>query len=61
MERNFVYRYLCPWCGKGEALSDGNAKVTISLQCPKCGRIYIVDMDNGKTERSSARRRNRRK
>lgn len=54
---NFNRHFPCPWCKKGEALADGKGKVTISLVCPKCERVYLVDLDTGKTERSTACRR----
>ena len=47
----------CPWCGKGETLSDGRSKVTISNQCPKCGRVYLADLDTLKTMRFKPQRR----
>lgn len=48
---------ICPWCGKGETLADGTAKVTISVQCSKCGRVYTGDLDTMKTEKSTAQKR----
>lgn len=54
---NFTRHLLCPWCKKGEALVDGRAKVTISVQCSKCGRIFTGDLDTLRTEKSNACRR----
>lgn len=55
--REMSYQYPCPWCGKGETLADGRGKVTISVQCRKCGNTYLIDLDSTKTERTSPRRR----
>lgn len=54
---NFTRHLLCPWCKKGETLADGKAKVTISVQCPKCGRFFLGDLDTLKTEKTKACRR----
>lgn len=48
---------ICPWCGKGETLADGTAKVSISVKCAKCGRVYTGDLDKMKTERGAAQKR----
>ena len=50
----FSREFLCPWCGKGKFLADGKGKVTVSVQCPKCGRCYTGDLDTLKTERAAA-------
>lgn len=57
----FFVHLLCPWCHKGEVLSDGKAKITISVCCPICGRYYTGDLDAIKTERSAACKRQGRK
>lgn len=46
--------FLCPWCSKGKFLADGKGKVTVSIQCPKCGRYFVGDLDTSKTERTAA-------
>ena len=51
------YHLLCPWCSKGETLSDGRAKVTISVQCRKCGNTYLADLDTLMTEKAKQQRR----
>ncbi len=33
METIFQYRLACPWCAKGEVLSNTSEKVIISVQC----------------------------
>lgn len=53
----FTRHLLCPWCKKGEALADVKAKATISVQCPKCGKIFSGDLDTLKTEKAKACRR----
>lgn len=51
------YHLWCPWCGRGETLSDGRGKVTISVQCEKCHHPYLADLDSMKTERTKPQRR----
>ena len=53
----FKYHHVCPWCKKGEVLSDARGKIVLSVQCPKCGHIFIADMDNLTTDRASAQKR----
>lgn len=48
---------ICPWCGGSEILADRRVKVTISVQCAKCRKIYKVDLDSLKTEKSKAQKR----
>lgn len=55
--RKFYIHHVCPWCNKGEVLADGKGKITLSVQCPKCGRFFTADMDKLKTERATAQRR----
>ncbi len=55
--REMSYHLLCPWCSRGETLSDGRAKVTISVQCKKCGNTYIADLDTLMTKKSAPQRR----
>nr|DAM63228.1 MAG TPA: PROTEIN/RNA Complex.7A [Caudoviricetes sp.] len=57
MNNKFTRCLKCPWCNKGEALADGKAKVTISVQCGKCGRVFFGDLYTLKTERGVAQRR----
>lgn len=51
------YHLKCPWCDKGETLSDGRGKITISVQCGKCNNTYLADLDTLKTMRSKSQRR----
>lgn len=53
----FKYHHVCPWCKKGEVLSDARGKITLSIQCPKCGHIFTADMDRLTTDRSTAQKR----
>lgn len=48
----------CPYgyC-KGETLSDGRAKVSISIVCSKCGGVYIADLDSMQTYRAKPQKR----
>ncbi len=55
--QQFSRHLVCPWCHKGEVLADTKAKAQVSAQCPKCMKFFIGDLDNLKTERSSACRR----
>lgn len=54
MAQRFAKSYNCPWCAKGEVLAYGNGPVAISVQCSnvKCKRIFTIDLDTGKVERS---------
>lgn len=56
-DKTFKYHLHCPWCRKGETLADGRAKVTISVHCEKCNRIYHADLDSMTTERASPQKR----
>ena len=47
----------CPWCNKGETLSDGRGKVTISVRCEKCHNFYIADLDLITTMRGNSVKR----
>ena len=47
----------CPWCGGSEILVDHRIKVTISVQCAKCRKIYKAYLDLLKTEKSKAQKR----
>lgn len=53
----FTRHLICPWCQKGEVLSDGKAKITLSVECPKCHRFFTGSMDSLKAERSVACKR----
>lgn len=57
MEKQFNRKMICPWCGHGETMADGRAKVTISVQCAKCKRVYWGDLDTLRTERGTAQKR----
>lgn len=57
MAYNFFRHLKCPWCGKGEILADGRAKITISVQCPRCGKVFYGDLDTLATEKGKAYRR----
>ena len=57
MNSRFNRHIICPWCGRGEVLADGKAKVTVSAQCPKCGRVFYGDLDTLKTEKGKACKR----
>lgn len=62
MAGNGFYRHLkCPWCHDGEVLADGKAKVSVSVQCPKCSKIFVGSLDSLITERSKACKRQGRK
>ena len=52
---------ICPWCGGSEVLADHRTKVTISVQCAKCRKIYKADLDTLKTEKSKAQKRLKRR
>ena len=40
METIFQHRLACPWCTKGEVLSNTSEKVIISVQCSRCRRVF---------------------
>ena len=43
METIFQHRLACPWCTKGEVLSNTSEKVIISVQCSRCRRVFWAD------------------
>jgi ribosomal protein L31 len=47
----------CPWCHGSEIIADRKVKASISVQCSKCHKFYIGDLDTLKTERSNACKR----
>ena len=51
------YCPVVPWCGGSEILVDHRTKVTISVQCAKCRKIYKAYLDLLKTEKSKAQKR----
>ncbi|MBQ3756420.1 MAG: hypothetical protein II873_04830 [Oscillospiraceae bacterium] len=51
------YHLKCPCCRKGETLSDGRAKVTLSVRCEKCHQFYLADLDSLITRRALPQRR----
>lgn len=53
----FRERATCPWCEKGEVLADRRAKVTISTRCPKCNRVFWVDLETLHTEKAMPQKR----
>lgn len=61
MNSTFHRHLICPWCQKGEVLADGQAKISLSIECPKCHRFFIGSMDTLKAERSAACKRTGRK
>ena len=52
--KEFNRQLICPWCFKGEGLTNRQADVYISVQCPKCKRIFLGDLKNLNTLKSSA-------
>ncbi len=61
MAKEMKYHLICPYCHRGELLSDGKAPITLSARCPVCGGFYRCDMENLKTEKSKAQRRQSRR
>lgn len=52
--KEFKRQLICPWCFKGKILTNRQADVNISVQCPKCKRIFLGDLNNLNTSKSSA-------
>ena len=51
MCHTFAHRLVCPWCEKGEVLSNASQQVVISVRCP-CGfHVFLADLLGLKTER----------
>ena len=44
-------RLNCPFCGRGEILTDRVAKVSISTVCPICNNLYFANLYSLKTYR----------
>ena len=57
METIFQHRLSCPWCAKGEVLSNTSEKVIISVQCSRCRRVFWADLHTLKTARAQPQRR----
>ena len=57
MEHIFQYRLACPWCTKGEVLSNTSERVVISVQCSRCRHIFWADLHTLKTTRAQPLRR----
>lgn len=56
--RTFNVHLKCPYpCCKGETLSDGRAKVSISIVCSKCGNVYVADLDTMRTHTAKPQKR----
>ena len=55
--RPFLHHLVCPWCNHGEVLADARASAILSIQCARCRKFYLVDLDTGKTERTQPQRR----
>ena len=53
MCHTFAHRLVCPWCEKGEVLSNASQQVVISVRCPRCGHVVLAL----KTERAAAQKR----
>lgn len=54
MCHTFAHRLVCPWCEKGEVLSNASQQVVISVRCPRCGHVFLADLLGLKTERAAA-------
>ena len=52
MCHTFAHRLVCPWCEKGEVLSNASQQVVISVRCPRCGHVFLADLLGLKTERA---------
>ena len=57
MCHTFAHRLVCPWCEKGEVLSNASQQVVISVRCPRCGHVFLADLLGLKTERAAAQKR----
>lgn len=51
MDFTFRHRLKCPFCGKGEILTDQIAKVSISTVCPICNNLYFANLYSLRTYR----------
>ena len=50
---NLKKKITCPWCERGAILGSDDAKGSISVVCPKCGRCFTADLTTGKGSRAS--------
>ena len=57
IQEEFKNHLVCPWCCKGEVLTDGKATARISAQCPRCRNFFRADLATLKTERALPQRR----
>ena len=57
MAKDLKHHLICPYCHRGEVLSDGNAPITVPSRCPICKGFFLCNMATLKTEKSKAQRR----
>ena len=57
MAKDLTHHLICPYCHRGEVLSDGKAPITVSARCPICKGFFLCNMATLKTEKSKAQRR----
>lgn len=55
---DFKRRAKCPHCGKGFVSADEEACGTISVQCNRCHKFYLVNLATLKTVVAHAQQRN---
>ena len=53
MKRKMEKKIPCPWCERGAVLGSEDAKGSVSVVCPKCGRCFTADLNTGRGERAS--------
>ena len=45
MAKDLKHHLICPYCHRGEVLSDGKAPITVSARCPICKGFFLCNMD----------------
>ena len=50
----YVY---CPWCNKGEVVTEGAVTGSLTVKCPKCQHVFRIHLDTLTTEKAIARNR----
>lgn len=57
MHDEYLIHIKCPWCGRGETLSNARAPIQTSQVCSKCKNVYIIDWKSLKAKKASPQKR----
>lgn len=57
MDKQAENSVLCPWCNRGEVISEGNSSGEITIRCPKCFHFFRIHLDSMTAEKAIAHRK----